>query len=43
MITNYIKVAMRRAKYDILPIDGTFYGEIPGFKGVCSNAVTLEI
>jgi predicted RNase H-like HicB family nuclease len=33
---------MRRAKYEILPDDGTFYGEIPGFQGVYANATTLE-
>lgn len=42
MLTNYIKAAMRKAKYEILPDDGTFYGEIPGFKGVYANAETLE-
>ncbi len=34
---------MRRAKYEILPDDGTFYGEIPGFQGVYANADTLEV
>lgn len=33
---------MRRAKYEILSDDGTFYGEIPGFDGVYCNASTLE-
>jgi predicted RNase H-like HicB family nuclease len=33
---------MHRAKYEILPDDGTFYGEIPGFDGVYANAATLE-
>jgi predicted RNase H-like HicB family nuclease len=33
---------MRQAKYEILPDDGTFYGEIPGFQGVYANADTLE-
>ncbi len=33
---------MRQAKYEILPDDQTFYGEIPGFQGVYSNATTLE-
>ena len=33
---------MRRAKYEILPDDGTYYGEIPGFHGVWANADTLE-
>ena len=42
MLTNYIRAAMRRAKYEILPDDGTFYGEIPGFDGVYANTDTLE-
>ena len=42
MLTNYIRAAMRQAKYEILPDDGTFYGEIPGFDGIYANADTLE-
>ncbi len=42
MLTSYIRAAMRRAKYEILQDDGTFYGEIPGFEGVYANASTLE-
>lgn len=42
MLTNYIRAAMHRAKYEILEDDGTFYGEIPGFQGVWANADTLE-
>lgn len=42
MLTEYIRAAMRRAKYEILPDDNTFYGEIPGFQGVYANAETLE-
>ena len=42
MLTNYIRAAMRRAKYEILPDDSTFYGEIPRFDGVYANANTLE-
>lgn len=42
MLTNYIKAAMRQAKYEILPDDGSFYGEIPGFDGVYANAESLE-
>lgn len=42
MLTEYIRAAMRQAKYEILSDDGTFYGEIPGFQGVYSNAATLE-
>ena len=42
MIRQYISAAMKRAKYEILPDDGSFYGEIPGIQGVWSNADTLE-
>ena len=42
MLTSYVQGAMRRAKYEILKDDGSFYGEIPGFQGVYSNAPTLE-
>ena len=42
MLTEYLQAAMRRAKYEILPDDGTFYGEIPDFQGVYANASSLE-
>lgn len=42
MLSQYIQTALRRAKYEILEDDGTFYGEIPGFQGVYANAETLE-
>ncbi|HKP11684.1 MAG TPA: type II toxin-antitoxin system HicB family antitoxin, partial [Blastocatellia bacterium] len=42
MLTQYIKAAMRQAKYELLADDGTFYGEIPGCEGVYANAETLE-
>src|SRR5205823_3138797 len=42
MLTDYIKAAMRRARYKILSDDGSFYGEIPGIEGVWANTDTLE-
>lgn len=42
MLTDYIRGAMKKARYEILPDDNTFYGEIPGFDGVYANASTLE-
>jgi predicted RNase H-like HicB family nuclease len=42
MLTKYIKAAMSKARYEILPDDGTYYGEIAGFNGVYTNADTLE-
>lgn len=42
MLTRYIHEAMRNARYEVLPDDNTFYGEIPGFDGVYANAENLE-
>jgi len=42
MLKEYINAAMKSAKYEILSDDKTYYGEIPGFDGVYSNAKTLE-
>ncbi len=42
MLTAYIRAAMGKAKYEILPDDGAYYGEIPGFQGVYATAATLE-
>lgn len=42
MLRKYIDAVLHKAKYEILE-DGTYYGEIPGFNGVYSNAQTLEI
>ncbi len=33
---------MRKAKYEILKNNEGYYGEIPGFQGVWSNADNLE-
>ena len=41
MFTRYIHEALKLAKYKILD-DGTYYGDIPGFRGVLANAETLE-
>jgi predicted RNase H-like HicB family nuclease len=42
VLLDYIQAAMRHAKYEILPDDNSYYGEIPGFNGVYANAETLE-
>jgi predicted RNase H-like HicB family nuclease len=42
MLSQYIKAALKQAKYSILNDDDSFYGEIPGFQGVWANAETLE-
>ena len=42
MLSKYILSAMKKARYEILKDDNTYYGDIPGFKGVYANADTLE-
>ena len=42
MLKGYIRASMGKARYEILPDDGSFYGEISGFNGVFANADTLE-
>ena len=42
MLTSYISAAMHHANYEIFSDDHSFYGEIPGFEGVYSNAKNLE-
>lgn len=42
MIRKYIQAGMEHARYEILPDDGTYYGEIRECPGVYSNAPALE-
>jgi len=42
VLTEYINAAMRHARYEILPENGGYYGEIPELPGVWANADTLE-
>jgi predicted RNase H-like HicB family nuclease len=42
MLTEYLEAAMLQARYEILPDDGSLYGEIAGFDGVYANAASLE-
>jgi predicted RNase H-like HicB family nuclease len=42
MLLEYIQAALRHAKYEILPDDGSYYGDIPECNGVYANAGTLE-
>nr|VFJ64962.1 MAG: Predicted nuclease of the RNAse H fold, HicB family [Candidatus Kentron sp. FW] len=42
MLTQYLKTAMKHARYEILRDDGSFYAEIPECQGVYANADTLE-
>lgn len=42
MLIEYVQAAMKKARYEILADDGTFFGAIDGFEGVWANAKTLE-
>lgn len=42
MLTDYIRAAMLKAKYEIFPEDQSYYGEIPDCPGVWANESTLE-
>jgi predicted RNase H-like HicB family nuclease len=42
MLTRYVEAALRRAQYEILQEPRTYYGEIPGCRGVYATAGSLE-
>ncbi|MFH0792702.1 MAG: type II toxin-antitoxin system HicB family antitoxin [bacterium] len=42
MLSEYVRAAMGKARYEILSDDGSYYGEIPGFEGVYANLDQLE-
>ena len=42
MLTAYIRAAMRKARYEILEDEGSFFGSIPRIQGVWANATSLE-
>lgn len=41
MLSEFIEKQLRRARYELLK-DKTYYGEIPGLRGVWANAKHLE-
>jgi predicted RNase H-like HicB family nuclease len=42
MLSEYIRLAMEQAQYEIIEDDKTYFGEIPGFDGLWANGRTLE-
>jgi predicted RNase H-like HicB family nuclease len=42
MLTAYIKAALRKAQYKILPDGEGYFGTIEGLQGVWANGETLE-
>jgi len=41
MLSEFIERKLKAAKYKILK-DGSYFGEIPGFRGIWANAKNLE-
>jgi predicted RNase H-like HicB family nuclease len=41
MLSEYIQTAMKQAQYKVLE-DGTYFGELVFWRGIWSNAATLE-
>lgn len=41
MLNDYMDKAMQHAQYEHIE-DGTYFGRIPGFKGVWANASTIQ-
>ncbi len=41
MLSEFVSKQLKRARYKILK-NGTYFGEIPGFRGVWANARSLE-
>ena len=41
MLTDFIEKNLKKAKYKIID-DGTYFGEIPGLRGVWANNKKLE-
>ncbi len=41
MLSEYILKTLKRARYKLLK-DGSYFGEVPGLRGVWANAKNLE-
>jgi predicted RNase H-like HicB family nuclease len=42
MITEYINAALKRAKYEIIEDEESYYGEVTELQGVWATGKTLE-
>jgi len=42
MLTEYIEEALKKAKYEIIDDEESYYGEVPELKGVWATGKTLE-
>jgi len=40
MFAEYLKAAMKRARFEVLEDDGSIYGSVPEFPGAWANAPT---
>ena len=42
MLTQYVKAALKQAKYKIIEDENPYFGEVPVLPGVWANGKTLE-
>lgn len=42
VLSEYLSAAMRRATFEVIEDDGSFYGRIPALEGVWANSAKLE-
>jgi predicted RNase H-like HicB family nuclease len=41
MLAQFLDFAMELARYEIIEDDGSYWGEIPGFQGLCAKHHSL--
>ena len=42
MLSRYLQAALRRARYEYLAEEGSYFAEVPGLDGVWAKGATLE-
>jgi predicted RNase H-like HicB family nuclease len=42
LLSEYIRLAIEMARYEIIEEDKSYFGEIPGFDGLWASGKTLE-
>jgi predicted RNase H-like HicB family nuclease len=42
MLTEYIRKALEKARYEIIEDQDPYYGEVPGLDGIWASGSTLE-
>ena len=42
MLTEYVDAAMRKARFEFIPGERTYFGKIPGFKGLWASGASRK-